>query len=81
MGTYQRFNIFDTTQLHCCLLNRYTTIGNEKHRRNLRGLRGYGISGVTPIGQGWAYARGHRGLGGSKSDPKIQLELFSPEIT
>ena len=38
-------------------------------------------SGVTPVGQGWTNARGLRGLGGPKPDPKIELELFSPEIT
>jgi len=37
-------------------------------------------SGVTPIGQGWTNAKGLRGLGGPKPDPKIHLELFSPEI-
>jgi len=38
-------------------------------------------SGVIPIGQGWTNARGLRRLGSPKPDPKIQLELFSPEIT
>jgi len=28
-------------------------------------------SGITPIGQGWTNARGLRGLGGGKPDPKI----------
>jgi len=39
-------------------------------------------SGVTPIGQGWTNARGLRGLGGPKPDPKIHFCVFTViEIT
>ena len=34
-------------------------------------------SGVTPIGQGWTNARGFRGLGGPKPDPKIIFVYFN----
>ena len=33
-------------------------------------------SGITPIGQGWTNARGLRGLGGPKPDPKFFLYIL-----
>jgi len=35
-----------------------------------------GNSGITPIGQGWTNARGLRGLGGPKPDPKNIVCIF-----